>query len=237
VSCIPPIVSRRLLLAAGFLLFGGCATVPVGVKRLDPTAVQRHLTANVLTVDKPSLPTRNLLYQRNLAEPFEENPEEVLQKLHEYAIANNDDATYFALAELAFHHADQSGDHTWHLAAALYAWAFLFDGKPVDSFDPRLRVATDLYNRALTQGLSPSAEGKAPDKGSSPAAGDEVEIRAGEFRLPWGKMNVAFDPQSLDWNGRHLQHFLPVAEMEVIGLQSRFRRPGIGAPARGECLG
>jgi hypothetical protein len=35
---------------------------------------------------------------------------------------------------------------------------------------------------------------------------------------------------SLDWNGRHLRHFFPVAELEVHGLSSRFRTPGIGAP-------
>jgi hypothetical protein len=60
----------------------------------------------------------------------------------------------FALAELSFHHAQHGGGRPYDLATAVYAWAFLFPdsgGKVPDPYDPRLRLATDLYNRAITE--------------------------------------------------------------------------------------
>ena len=103
------------------------------------------------------------------------------------------------------------------MAAALYAWSYLFGGHAPDPFDPRLRVASDLYNRALTEGLST-------------ADGEYVDLHGGTFPLPFGQLKIEFDEASLEWNGRHLRDFVPVAELEVHGLRSRFRTGGIGAP-------
>src|SRR5574337_728488 len=59
----------------------------------------------------------------------------------------------FALAEMAFLHAEASGDRSYFLASAAYAYAFLFpdDQSPgqitswgYTPFDPRVRIAADL---------------------------------------------------------------------------------------------
>jgi len=212
---------RRLLqgcvFLAGLLLVAGCVGVPVGVTRADPRTVHRNLTANALTVGEPSLDTQNALDRLNLAETFDSEPVQALAKLRELALASGENDLYFALAELSFLHAERSRDHSWHRAAALYAWSYLFTGEPPDPFDPRWRTAADLYNRGITEGFS------SPD-------GKTVELRGGEFTLPFGQLDVDFDESSLDWNGRRLRNFIPVADLEVHGLNSRFRTPGIGAP-------
>jgi pimeloyl-ACP methyl ester carboxylesterase len=212
---------RKLLqecaIVAPLLLAAGCVGVPVGVTRADPGTVHRNLTANALTVGEPSLDTQNALDRLNLVETFDSEPVEALAKLRDFALASGENDLYFALAELSFLHAERSGDHAWHRAAALYAWTYLFTGEPPDPFDPRWRTAADLYNRGITEGFS-SADGKT------------VELRAGEFSLPFGQLDVEFDESSLDWNGRHLRNFIPVADLEVHGLNSRFRTAGIGAP-------
>ena len=87
-----------------------------------------------------------------------ENPEASILLLHRIAIsgpAHPD--TFFALAGTSFHHAEESGKQSYYLAAIIYAIAFLF---PDDSkqrpheFDPRIRTASDLYNRSLTSAFA-----------------------------------------------------------------------------------
>ena len=84
-------------------------------------------------------------------------------------------------------------------------------------FDPRLRIAADLYNWALA---------------ASFASGDGLEVvpRGGTFALPFGRIEVAFDPAALRAGDRELYRFTPIAELEVSGLAMRYRWPGLGAP-------
>jgi pimeloyl-ACP methyl ester carboxylesterase len=207
---------RAFALLAALVLVAGCVGIPVGVTRADPQTVRRNLTANALSADRPSLDTENVLDRLNLTETFDSDPVQALGKLREAALASGENDLYFALAELSFLHAEQSGDRSWNLAAALYAWSYLFAGAPPDPFDPRWRTAADLYNLSVTNGFA--------------AADGTVDLRAGTFPLPFGELAVEFDESSLEWNGRRLRHFIPVAELEVHGLSSRFRTPGIGAP-------
>jgi pimeloyl-ACP methyl ester carboxylesterase len=57
-----------------------------------------------------------------------------------------------------------------------------------------------------------------------------VDLHGGRFPLPFGGLEIEFDEATLEWHGRHLSNFVPVAELEVYGLRSRFRTAGIGAP-------
>ena len=54
--------------------------------------------------------------------------------------------------------------------------------------------------------------------------------RQGRFRLPFGKIEVAFDAKSLEWHDYRLADFTPVAEMSIRGIRNRYRQAGIGAP-------
>ncbi len=52
----------------------------------------------------------------------------------------------------------------------------------------------------------------------------------GTFELPFGRIDVAFDPADLRAGDRELYRFVPIAELEVYGLALRYRWPGLGAP-------
>jgi pimeloyl-ACP methyl ester carboxylesterase len=209
-------VSEAVAAALVLSLFG-CTAVPVRVTRVGPRNGYRDLTANALSVDKPSIYTRNVLQRRNLLKQYAKEPEKALASLHEFALKDGDMDTYFALAELSFLRAEKTRDRSWYLATAVYAWSALFGGDPPGSFDPRLRAASDLYNRGLTSGLASED-------------GETVDLRGGTFSLPFGTLKIAFDENTLDWNGRNLRRFVPADELEVHGLNSRFRTAGIGAP-------
>jgi pimeloyl-ACP methyl ester carboxylesterase len=198
----------------------GCAS-PVGVTRMDPQTAQRELTSFALSTGAMSEATRIVLNRLNLLERYEDTPEEALAALHSLTLADPDPADdFFALAELSCLHAERTGKPSYYLASALYAYAFLFPDGPAsdaDPFDPRLRHAADLYNRGLAASLSTGD-------------GATVTPTAGVLALPFGELEVAFDPASLRWHGRELERFVPVAEYSVHGLRNRYRWRGIGVP-------
>ncbi len=202
------------------LLLLGCAT-PIQVERSDPRQVNRELTRNVISTGELSNRTEIVLRRDDLAASFASNPEAAIAALHRTATqgAPNPDALY-ALAELSFRHAEDTGDKSYYLAAAIYAYAFLFPSDPKlrpNGFDPRLRTASDLYNRSLTSGFA------SPDR-------SRVDLRSGRLALPFGSIDVNFDPASARWGDLALSNFTPADELHITGLQNRYRQRGIGAP-------
>jgi pimeloyl-ACP methyl ester carboxylesterase len=213
----------RLIIGLVFFLpflLAAC-TAPVTVERVDPRTVHRELTANVLTLGEESGASRIVLYRWDLIARFESDPEGALAQLHAAVTggrAGRDEL--FALAELSFFHAEQTGKQEYYLAAAVYAYALLFPqgaAEPLYPVDRRLRVAADLYNRGLTAAFASANR-------------SVVELRGGTRALPFGALTVELDPKWLRWGDRRLVNFVPVAELEVRGLRERYRRTGIGAP-------
>src|SRR5262249_9629928 len=140
------------------LALAACAG-PVGATRVDPKVVHKELGRSAVTTGEPSLPTRNVLFERGLFEEFDANPEPTLAKMHQAMVAaRGDQDMLFALAELSFLHGQTAGKPDYSLAAAVYAYAFLFPGDAGGAapgrFDPRVRTAADLYNWALKAGFS-----------------------------------------------------------------------------------
>lgn len=210
----------RAALSAVLVAAIGCG-LPVRVSRESPTDVHRQLTRNVLSAGEPSDASRNVLYQWELAGPYNNDPPAALAALHRVVVDGRGTANdVFALAELSFLYADNGGGRSAYLAAAVYAYAFLFPNgadRPPSPFDPRVRVATDIYNRALTSAFED-------------ADGHFVLPRSGVEMLPFGTLDLTFDPAQLGWGDRQLVEFVPTAELRVSGLRQRYRWPGIGAP-------
>jgi pimeloyl-ACP methyl ester carboxylesterase len=223
-AATPRTAGRALLgvLAAGAALLLVACGPPVGVSRVSPREVSRDLTRSALNSTTPSEFSENVLHRWNLRELFRRNPEAALARLHQLAgEGRGRDTTLFALAELSFAHADATEKRDYYLQAAVAAWAFLFpggEGERPDEFDPRLRIAADVYNRGLTRALA-SADGSV------------VDLRSGLYPLPFGQqVAIHLAPDALRWADRELVEFVPVAELRVRGLGARHRRPGIGAP-------
>jgi pimeloyl-ACP methyl ester carboxylesterase len=217
-----PAVVGVLVLAPLVLSALGCVT-PIGVTRADPRAVHRTLSGNVLSTGEPSVLARNVLQRYGLDAMFDDAPDMALEMLRERVNAGTTTrGAVYGLAELYFYHAARSHSRAHYLASALWAYAYVFPEKAseaVDPLDPRMRWASDLYNRALTAAF------EAKDEDAT-----LVELEAGTFPLPFGELVVEFDPQDLVWRDRRFVELVPVAELKVRGLRSRYRQPGIGAP-------
>ena len=206
---------------AGVLLLLGACSLPVQVHRISPTAAQREATSNVISTGNLSDDTRIFLHLQDMTDYYKADPEQAIARLHGLVAAGGTDPNVlFALAEMSYQHARRTGKRSYYLAAAVYAFAFLFPDDPaqrVSPFDRRFRTACDIYNRGLASGLASA------DRLS-------VDLRSGRYELPFGSIDIVFDADSARWGDRNLVGFTPTDNLGVSGLDNNYRRDGIGAP-------
>jgi hypothetical protein len=133
---------RSSPLVAVLLLACACAT-PIGVTHVGTQAMYRSLTASVLSADRPSQYSEQLLTRLGLAERFDKDPERVLAALRGPGKGLSREYL-FVLSKLSFYHGVKSQKPEYFLASALYARAFVLgttDEARVDPIDPPLRLA------------------------------------------------------------------------------------------------
>lgn len=201
------------------LFLSGCAT-PVGVRHLTQQEAYQKLTASVLSGDTLSAPTAQILSRTGLEAKFKSEPVRVIATIHKGLPTANEADRLFALAELSFLHASHGGGTPYFLSAAIYAYAYLFPkdlAASPDPFDPRFRLAVDLYNEGIAKGFRPDA-------------GRDVVLREGTYKTSFGDVAVTMDPDEFLWGHFRLVTFLDASELEVRGLRNWYRWPGIGAP-------
>jgi hypothetical protein len=204
---------------AVLLLLSGCAT-PVGVRYLSPQEAHQKLTANVLSGDTLSAPTMQILNRSGLAVQFNSEPDRVIAAIHKGLPTAKEADRLFALAELSFLHASNGGGAPYFLSAAIYAYACLFPkdaAASLDPFDPRFRLAVELYNEGIAGGFRPDAS-------------RDALLREGEYKTSFGDLAVTIDPNEFRWGPFRLVNFVNAAELEVRGLRNWYRWPGMGAP-------
>jgi hypothetical protein len=200
------------------LFASGCAT-PVGVSRLDEQGAYRKHNANVLSSGRPSAYSTQILERTALSRRYQREPEAVLAELHAGLGRPDERDRLFALSELSFANAQVSQNQSYYLASAVYAYAYLFPADPADApgpYDPRLRLAVDLYNRGIALGLA-TQDGK------------EVDLSERQLSLPFGSLSLAADPAGFNYGGNHLTKFVSLADLKVRGLRNTYRKAGIGA--------
>ena len=213
-----PIANRAAALLFIVLFASGCAT-PVGVTRLDEQAAHRELNADVLSTGKPSAYSTQILERTALSQRFRSEPEVVIAELNSGLGKPDERDRLFALSELCFAYAEESGSRSYYMASAAYAYAFLFPpnaaGAPGE-YDPRLHVAVDLYDRGIALGLA-TKDGK------------EVDLSARQFSLPFGSLALSANPNGYSYAGYRLTNFVSLADVKVRGLRNTYRIAGIGA--------
>ncbi|HYK63446.1 MAG TPA: hypothetical protein VEY94_00745, partial [Patescibacteria group bacterium] len=212
-----------VLLVLIVLSVSGCAT-PVGVSRLDEQAAHRELNSDVLSTGKPSDYSTQILERSALTDRFKSDPQVVLAELNSGLGKPDERDRLFALSELSFAYAEESGNRSYYLGSAVYAYAFLFPANSADApgpYDPRLRLAVDLYNRGIALGLA-TEDGK------------EVDLSARQLSLPFGSLDLGVNPEGFNYAGTNLTNFVSLADLEVRGLRNTYRKAGLGAALSGQ---
>jgi pimeloyl-ACP methyl ester carboxylesterase len=206
-------------LALLVLFVSGCAT-PVGVKHVDEKTAYRTIGANVLSSGEPSAYSTQLLERNALVKRYQQNPEQVLAELYSGLGKPDERDRLFALSELSFACAETRQEQSYYLSSAVFAYAYLFPDNSQDApgtYDPRLRIALDLYNQGLANGL-------ATKDGSS------VDLSPRQIPLPFGSLDLKVNQQGFRYGGYQLTKFVSLSDLMVRGLRNRYRDAGIGAP-------
>ena len=203
---------------AGVIL-AGCAP-PIQVERVSGGKEERAIDANVNSTGELTESSRIVLRRENLSERWGVDPDDTIARLHRVVAAGAADPdAVFALAEVAYRRAVDIGKPSYSLAAAVYAYAFLFPDDPSrrpSGFDPHLRAACVIYNHGLARAFASADHSR-------------VDLRSGRYELPFGSMDITFDPSGAWWGNVRLSDFTPAYDLRVSGLETLYRRPGIGA--------
>jgi hypothetical protein len=214
------VLSTLLLL----VLVAGCVT-PIRVDHVGAREVHRELTSNVISTGELSPDSEIVLQQRGLWRLFQSNPTAAISILHRSTTTGQPNPNVlFALAEMSFRRAQDTGAQADYLAATVYAFTFLFPNDRTqrpNEFDPRVRTASDIYNRSLTSAF------EAPDS-------SVVTFRSGTFTLPFGTIRITFNQQSARWGNLVLSDFRAADELRIRGLRSDYTQHGLGAPLAAE---
>jgi pimeloyl-ACP methyl ester carboxylesterase len=215
-------------------LLTGCLT-PIGVDQVTARQAYQHLNQNALNSSHCSADTMRVLNRYDLEKAFDKNPDATLAKLQTIACTDDRRDLLYALSELNFQNADRQGRSVKpgvpkrardsYFASAIYAYLYLFGGShdaPPSPFDMRVRVAGDLYNCGLAQGLIINTNA-------------QVQMASGPRFTPPGKVEVAFTHPEFPIAFDQISAFYSADDFLVRGLSTRNRDSGLGAPLIADC--
>ena len=216
-------------LAVALILLPGCVT-PIGADKVSPRQAYQRLNENALNSSHCSADTIRVLHRYDLEAAFAKNPEATLEKLQALACTDDRRDLLYALSELNYQNADRQRrsvkpgvprlSRNSYFASAIYAYLYLVGetgGTPPSPFDIRFRVAADLYNWGLAQGLTVNTNAL-------------VELASGPRQTPPGVVEVRFTQPDFPFKLDQIQKFYAADEFIVRGLSTRNRDSGLGAP-------
>ncbi len=216
----------RFLLSMTFLapalIAAFCASgcqVPVGVKRLGRERVIREIRSDAVGGEGPSQFSVQILARNDLLERYRRAPEDALKEVVRTVLRERSRDDLFALAELSFLTAGELESKKHYLAAVVAAYAYLFHPESrgaLNPYDPRFRIAADIYNSALTEFLR-SPEG-------------DIAIADGIYELPFNLVEIRASRPGFPWGPEDFSRFVPAYDFGIRGLRERNRNPGLGAP-------
>src|SRR5262245_9963606 len=213
----PPFAATVLALTLA-LASAGCRT-PIGVNRVGVEKAFLDSSGNALSTRVPSGASVQVLARNDLLLLYKKDPEKALQHLERRALEEFDQDYTLALSELSFLTGRETGKKEHFLAAAMFAYAYLFHPRVAgiqQPFDPRFRQACDLYNCSLSEFLKNE---------------DGLAVLAdGVHALPFGMVKIRYSRPAFPWGPEEFGRFVPALEFTTRGLRSRQVNPGLGAP-------
>jgi pimeloyl-ACP methyl ester carboxylesterase len=192
---------------------------PIGVLRTGFEPIYRAQSASVLDTGEPSTATSQFLAFVGLDQLYASSPDDAIQQLETFALAERRRRPFVALAELRYAQALKKRDQGRFLASAVHAYLFLFSEElqpEPDPYDPLFRLACDIYNRSLAQALLTKS--------------GEVDLRDQVIATPAGPFQIRVQRPGFPWSQEDFSRFLPADAFQVRGLRERVRASGLGVP-------
>jgi pimeloyl-ACP methyl ester carboxylesterase len=231
---LPRAVWLGLVYAAGILASTpGCATIRV--HRTDAVDLFSSFRLSALRGGELSARTVQTLRRYDLDHFYLDNPGEAVARLHAEACKDPQPDLVFALAEINFQRAQQAEkrDHPGAIASyylsAGYAYHFLFDHSqgrtssgalPPAVFDPRFRLACDLYNASLAKCIA------AAQRIGQLDARSELRVPTPDGR----DFFLSVVHSGFVWKPEEFGPLLLAEDYKVEGLTNYYHTYGLGVP-------
>ncbi|MBY0528209.1 MAG: hypothetical protein K2R98_32740 [Gemmataceae bacterium] len=206
----------------------GCATVKV--IPADEPGLLDSFQASVAH-DDLSPRTRQTLRRWDLEPLYRSNPSEAYARMQAAAVQSADPEIVFALAEVSYLFGKQIEQHScldacgYYYLCAGYSYHYLFDDRPQppSPYDPRFRLACDLYNTGLSKCIH-----------AAQRAGrlDPRQV----LHLPTTDskgFTLSVQHHGFAWKPEEFGPLLLCSDYEVIGLANQYRSYGLGVPLIG----
>ena len=161
-----------------------------------------------------------VLDRYGLRDRFDEAPMEALKILYPQACKVSSPDLLFALSELSYFTGKKMDHQAYYLASSVYAYFYLFGAgatEQVSPYNPRFKLALDLYNLGLAKALVAEE-------------GSEVWLENGPLELPSSQLYVKVSRPGFPWGKDRFSRFLLADDFEIRGLSIRQRDPGLGIP-------
>lgn len=227
---------RGLLLFMLTTTLLGCS-YGISVRRAG-TNLFSDLSASAIADDELSPRTLQTLHQWDLTEVYQNYPRQALSRLHEQATKDPQPDLLFALAEISFlmgREAEKSDGNEAccdYYFCAGYAYHYLFSefrtsssspGEHWNCFDPRFRVACDLYNNSLAKCIRAAQRVGRLDPRQ-------------QLRLPTADehgFTLSVVHHGFAWRPEEFGSFQFCSDYQVVGLDNHYRGYGLGVPLIG----
>jgi pimeloyl-ACP methyl ester carboxylesterase len=241
-----PTKARLRWLVGGALVavLAGCTT-GISVRPAHSPSLLDDWRASAVENGDLSPRTQQTLRRLDLADPYRRNPAETFTRLHNLAVQNEEPDLLFALAEIAYHlgldaERQENGEALacYYLCAG-YAYHYLFGGKTreagpekkvcpachpaEEAFDPRFRLACDLYNAGLAKCLRTAQK----------AGRLDMRRLLHMPALDGCRCSLSVIHQGFAWRPEEFGPVLFCSDYQVVGLSNYYRGYGLGVPLIG----
>lgn len=223
---------RTLLLAALGVAFCalGCS-YGISVRRVGNTGLVSDWHECAVAADEVSVRTRETLHRLDLDSQYQQHPAYAFAQLEALAARDPQPDMLFALAEMSYvsgrqaeKREDPQACAAYYLCAG-YAYHYLFDDSRsgagatiANAFDPRFRLACDLYNTGLSKCIRAAQRSGRLDP--------RHELR---MAGPDGKgFLLSVEHHGFPWAPEDFGPLLFASDYEVVGLTNRYRTYGLG---------
>ncbi len=222
------------IVLVGLICLGVAACADIRVRPAAAPDIFDAVRASRFDATDLSQRSWQTLRRLDLDTAYRRSPDEALAKLHAEALQDPDPDYLFALAEGHYLRGRAVESKNCCLAVGHYylcsgyAYHFLFPEKPrpvtdEDIFDPRYRLACDLYNAGLAKCVAAAqrVDRLDPRHGLQLPAGD-----GGDFHLSVVHVGFAWKPEEFG-------SLLFCRDFEVVGLDNHYGTYGLGVPLIG----
>jgi pimeloyl-ACP methyl ester carboxylesterase len=251
---MPPIRSPRdrlfCLCAVSVLLCAGCTTI--SVRRIGSPDLTESWRASAITCGELSARSLQTLRRYDLAPLYPKRLDEAATRLHAEVLHDPQPELLFTLAELHYLRGQKAESCrcpdavVWYYLSAGYAYHFLFDRYPAtkdsevqltsgsiaaahdaaaeEVFDPRFRLACDLYNAGLAKCIAAAQKAGQFD----PRQRFVLSTSGGRYQIVLAVLHHGFAYKP--------EEFGPVqlcSDFQVVGLANHYRSYGLGVPLVG----